>query len=207
MRGLVLYYVLSLGGILLAGALVGDERMAVNAEAGIFIGLTLLWSLRRRRDVAPVLRTIGLGPVGYGLVTVGALVSYAAAEALSSGLSRLLGIPEPTLREQFGGPGASLAWLLLLVAVEPAVFEEIAFRGVIQGGLARAFGRREALWASAILFAVIHLNPVTLPFLLLLGLYMGLLREKTGSLYPGMLAHFGHNGLLVVADHLGFDLL
>lgn len=87
---------------------------------------------------------------------------------------------------------------LLVIAVTPAVLEELMFRGVLQGRLLALFGTRLGLLATAAAFAICHAQPAVLPLHLGLGLYLGWLRERAGSLYPGMLMHFAYNGSIVV---------
>jgi membrane protease YdiL (CAAX protease family) len=43
----------------------------------------------------------------------------------------------------------------------------------------------------------------SLPHLLILGVVLGWLRVKTGSLYPGMLLHFSHNFLVILSERTG----
>lgn len=87
---------------------------------------------------------------------------------------------------------------LFVVAVTPAVLEEVMFRGVLQGRLTALLGTRVGLVATAAAFALCHGAPAVLPIHMGLGLYLGWLRERSGSLLPGMLMHFAYNGTIVV---------
>jgi len=80
-----------------------------------------------------------------------------------------------------------------LLVVAP-VMEEIFFRGVMRHLWGERL-RRGRLWGPALLFALAHGNPWSLPVLFLLGLTLGWLRERTGSLVPGILAHAAVNAL------------
>jgi membrane protease YdiL (CAAX protease family) len=88
---------------------------------------------------------------------------------------------------------------LLVVAVAPAVLEEIAFRGLLQGRLLALLGERAGVVTTAIAFAVCHGMPLVLPIHFALGLYLGWLRLRAGTLLPGMLMHFVYNGTLVAS--------
>lgn len=92
-----------------------------------------------------------------------------------------------------------LGWSLLLVAVFPAIFEELAFRGMVQGRLMAILGHREGLLATATAFALAHGASFGLPFHFFLGWYLGSLRDRSGSLFPGMLLHFLYNASLVLS--------
>ena len=103
-------------------------------------------------------------------------------------------------------------WVVLLaVAVTPAVCEELFFRGVVLSGL-RSLGKWPAIAISALLFAVAHASIYRLLPTLLLGLVLGYLVWKTGSIVVSMIVHALNNGIVAVlsqtpsvAAALGFD--
>jgi uncharacterized protein len=78
---------------------------------------------------------------------------------------------------------ASAAVLLIPVA------EELLFRGVLYPSLKRPFGRRSALWISAVLFGAAHFNLMTFLPLTLLGLVLAWLYDRTGNLLAPIVAH------------------
>lgn len=88
--------------------------------------------------------------------------------------------------------------LVLAFAVLPAICEELAFRGFILAGLSRKHPAGRAIVISAILFGVFHMMPQQMLTASLLGLLLGLLAIRSGSIFPGMLYHVLHNGLLVI---------
>jgi membrane protease YdiL (CAAX protease family) len=112
-------------------------------------------------------------------------------------------MPKIQYLETFADAGWGWQWSILIVCVMPAIFEELAFRGFIQTSLARVLGDRDAIFASALMFAILHLSMVSIPHLLVLGIALAVLRLKTKSLYPGMVLHFSHNFLVVLSEHFG----
>src|SRR5690606_3778296 len=54
-----------------------------------------------------------------------------------------------------------VAWLILLVAVTPAICEELVFRGVLLGGLSSRLPALSSVGISAILFGLFHLSNET----------------------------------------------
>jgi membrane protease YdiL (CAAX protease family) len=87
---------------------------------------------------------------------------------------------------------------LFTVAVMPAVVEEIGFRGMLQGRLMALLGRGQGCFVTAVAFMLVHLSPATMPIHLGLGLYLGWLRERSGSLWPGIFVHFAYNSMVVL---------
>ncbi len=96
-------------------------------------------------------------------------------------------------------------WAVLLgMAVLPASCEELFFRGFLQGSLARAYGARRAIVLAAVAFGVFHLfttdglAPERFVATTFLGLVLGWVFYASGSVWPGMLLHAVHNGLLLM---------
>jgi membrane protease YdiL (CAAX protease family) len=98
---------------------------------------------------------------------------------------------------ELGTFGTSPFALVMLLCVLPAFSEEIGFRGLLQPMLSSALGRPRAIWLVALLFAGIHLSVYSFPYLLLVGLLLGWVRDRTASLYPGMVIHALHNWFVV----------
>jgi membrane protease YdiL (CAAX protease family) len=91
-----------------------------------------------------------------------------------------------------------IALTLFVVAVCPAIFEELAFRGLVHGRLQAIFGAVQGRLITAAAFALAHGLTPALPIHAALGFYLGWLRDRSASLLPGMLTHFVYNGLIVV---------
>ena len=79
------------------------------------------------------------------------------------------------------------------IAVLPAIFEELYVRGAVFS-FSKKYGKTFAIFASAILFSVIHLNITQSVFAFLMGILLSLLVVKSKSLIPSMLLHFINNG-------------
>ncbi|HWL11105.1 MAG TPA: ABC transporter permease subunit/CPBP intramembrane protease [Planctomicrobium sp.] len=91
-------------------------------------------------------------------------------------------------------------WLSLAAfALAPAVCEELAFRGFILSGLQHSGRRWLPILLSAVLFGVIHMIPKQQFNAALLGIVIGLLAARSGSLLPGVIFHAIFNGCQVLA--------
>ncbi len=93
---------------------------------------------------------------------------------------------------------APLWQVLLLLALVPAVCEELAFRGFILSGFRHLGHRWRAIALSAVFFGLAQRHPPAVAAGLLLGVVLGLLAVQTGSLLPGVLFHLVHNSLVLV---------
>lgn len=83
------------------------------------------------------------------------------------------------------------------IALFTPIFEELLFRGTIQGKLSQALSPTEALIVQAALFSALHLSPLILLTHFVMGLAFGWVRRRSRSLYPGMLLHAAWNGWVV----------
>jgi len=95
---------------------------------------------------------------------------------------------------------AAPVWLLLgSFAVVPAVFEELCFRGFMFGALRTRLSGAWTVVVSALLFGLFHefFIPGKLIPSALLGLVLGWVRLRTGSVLPGMVLHALHNGVVL----------
>jgi membrane protease YdiL (CAAX protease family) len=198
-RSVIGIYFCLLGGVALASLLAkaADEFTAEAAGSGVIAFIVVVAVLRHRREVAECSGIAGFGWKGYAAIVLASVAIVGVVHGYVHGIDRLFRLHlEPELDTYAGRP---VVWAFLLHAAAPAVFEELGFRGVIFGLLRRSLDAREAVLLSAIAFGILHLSVPMLITHVPLGLYLGWLRHRSGSLYPSMVAHFLHNGLVVAA--------
>lgn len=96
---------------------------------------------------------------------------------------------------------------LFALALAPAVCEEYFFRGFLQNAIRRRTSAMVAVLSTGILFGLFHVilrDALMYERLLptaLMGIVLGVVFERSGSVLPGMLLHLCHNGLLVSVAH------
>ncbi len=132
---------------------------------------------------------------GFGFLALAALLVLALSMFLSPFL-RSGTNPQRELVDLLRGVhgwGPTLALLLLVAGVAP-VFEETLFRGFLMPVMARRWPMAWAVVGSALLFGAIHLQPLGLPTLAMLGLVLGLAMRRTGHLGTSILVHACWNG-------------
>jgi uncharacterized protein len=134
---------------------------------------------------------------------VGACVLFVVTMAAYFAFLEKLGVPFFKITGDIAQAGWPLWSALVLISLMPAVFEELAFRGVIQSSLERIFNARDAWLIQAALFSLMHLSPIIFPSHFAMGLCFGLIRMWSRSLYPGMLLHGAWNALVVLQEWHG----
>ena len=104
--------------------------------------------------------------------------------------------------------GVPLWQIVLLLAVTPAICEELAFRGFILSGLRHLGHRGMAIMVSSVFFGIVHgvLQQSLNAFVL--GMILGYVAVHSGSILPCMLFHGVHNAMqLSMASTLSSDFL
>lgn len=87
---------------------------------------------------------------------------------------------------------------LFVIAFMAAVSEEIFFRGMLQKVLIECTKNKHVgVWIGAALFSAFHMQFYGFVPRMLMGAYLGYLFLWSGSLWPGMIAHFVNNGVAV----------
>ena len=92
-----------------------------------------------------------------------------------------------------------------LMALLPAVAEELTFRGVVQGMFTR--NKHVAIWAAAAIFSFVHFQFYGFIPRMLLGAMFGYMLWWTGSLWVPMLMHFVNNCAAVVVAFWAYNYM
>lgn len=90
-------------------------------------------------------------------------------------------------------------WGYFAIGLLAPVCEELVFRGAVLRALLRWTPRHWlAIAISALLFALIHANPIQMPHAFLVGLLLGWLYYRTDSIVPGIVYHWVNNSIAYV---------
>lgn len=93
-----------------------------------------------------------------------------------------------------------LLLMLLFIAVIPGVFEELGFRGLMQGKLSKILDNEQALSITAFAFAFIHLSLLSIVWLVPFAFMLGYVRMRENTIWYGVLMHFVFNAIAVFHD-------
>lgn len=110
-------------------------------------------------------------------------------------ISSLIPAPEWFSKAMESALNISIPSFISVVIIAP-VFEEVLCRGIILEGLLKnKLKPQHAILWSALIFAVMHLNPWQGVYAFIIGCLMGWVYYKTRSLWTTILVHFINNGL------------
>lgn len=98
---------------------------------------------------------------------------------------------------------AQVVVAFIVIAILPAIGEELVFRGILQKELFRSTKNPHlSIWIAAAIFSAIHLQFYGFVPRMFLGAMFGYLYYWSGNLMVSMLAHFVNNGFTVIALYL-----
>jgi len=160
----------------------------------LWFGIVLAIAIDRR-DLLALRRPRSWGSAGR--LVVGAVLAIYALEAIVSALP----LPQSPSKEQGLTPthwepahaGAFAANVVLFALIAPVV-EELTFRGIGQS-LLSFVGRWPSLVLVGLAFGLAHGLLEALVVLVPFGIALAWLRDRTESVYPGMIVHALFNGL------------
>jgi CAAX protease family protein len=125
------------------------------------------------------------------------LAAFAVLVVVEEWASRTLGLPAPeSWRDRY--TGLLLVVRLIGLVVLAPVAEELVFRGMLFGRIVRTrLGQPGAIIIPAALFALLHLqySPLEMGFVAVDGLFFGLARAQSRSLYVPILLHASGNAI------------
>jgi len=175
--------------IVLAGA--GVPVLYAAAASYVAATAFVVVATRRHRDWLGVRRT---RPRYFaGAILVGLALWYPMLLLVT------LVVPSPEVKPlEHLVTSSPAAPTLLVIAILPAICEELVFRGLGARALARRLHPALAVLASAAVFALYHLQPAQMVSTFVLGLALGFIAVRADSALPTMCAHAANNAIAIV---------
>ena len=103
--------------------------------------------------------------------------------------------------------GIKIIPAIISVAVVPALFEELMFRGVILHSAEKSMGGVRAILVTGFCFSLMHGSPQQTVHQFLLGCGIAFLTLRSGSILPGMFAHFLNNLIALMISLVSDSIL
>jgi uncharacterized protein len=179
------------------GALLAAQAMFDGLLLFVALGVASDWKFR---PLGPPLRLLGLRP--FRISALGIMLATLVAYYIAAGLFASL-VLKPD-QDDIGGelgvnnPSVVIAVtaVLMIVLLAP-VAEELFFRGFVFAGLRTRWSLWPAAITSGLIFGLVHAPTgiTTVVPLAALGLALCWLYDRTGSLWPCVIAHMINNGL------------
>ncbi len=101
----------------------------------------------------------------------------------------------------------NIFYSLLAIAIAPAIFEELAFRGFFLKTFEQHLSENKSIIIVSLLFALIHFSFETFIPLFAASLLLGKITIRANSIFPAMLVHFLLNASSIIAFYFALDLI
>jgi membrane protease YdiL (CAAX protease family) len=176
----------------------GSILSQTATELGFLLVPMALVSMRGANGMKEILQRLGFRafkPSAFGWMAL-AFAIYLAFTIFYSVV-----ITEPRQKDIAESFGPTIVQILLIVIAAP-IAEETCFRGMLFGGLREKLPRLVAALITGIIFGGLHaLTGVSaVPPLIVFGILLALLYEKTGSIVPGILLHMLNNSIALLGQ-------
>ena len=93
-------------------------------------------------------------------------------------------------------------FVVLIVAIVPALSEEFLFRGIVQRSMEEAAGGLRGAVLAGLIFGAFHMNPFSLIPLVALGIFFGYVVYRSQNITLAVAAHFFNNFIACTASYL-----
>ena len=90
--------------------------------------------------------------------------------------------------------------LIFIIAVSPAICEEVLFRGAITSGLRSIFSPRVTILLVGLLFGLFHMSIYRFALTGMTGILLTYFVIRSGSIYLSIIAHFVNNAVAVIFE-------
>ena len=180
-------------------AKVASQAVVAITLIGTAVGFALIDTSGR---IGAALDRFGLRRISSAVVAlaVGAWVVYFVVQL---GIGALVSPSQDNVRDELGLSGTSAATIVvtyLLVVLGAAIGEELFFRGLVFAGLRNSMSLWPAALISSLLWGLLHLsggNLGVVAILVVFGLFLAWLYERTGTIWAGIIAHGLNNAIAV----------
>lgn len=176
-------------------AIVTEITGIQNLSPGNFIAyngymLFAIWFAwrNRKQTTEKVLQFRSIPPLVYPLLII-LTISFAV---FLDPLTSLIPMPE-FFERLFEMLSKRDIWTFLVVCITGPVLEEVLFRGIILDGFLNRYKPAKAIFWSALLFSLLHMNPWQSIPAFLNGLLLGYIYYRTRNLWPVILIHLVNN--------------
>ena len=166
--------------------------IALLVLSQLLMGLTTIAAAMR--SATPLLERLSLRAPKCPWWTL-ALFPMASAIPLAVGVGAAYGMtyfftPDNSIEALY--KNMTTAWaipFIILIGIMPGMMEELLFRGYVLTRLIERWGPLVGISVTTILFALFHVTPHAMVLAFILGIWLGILAWRTGSIWSGVICH------------------
>lgn len=157
-------------------------------------GVFVCWKALKVMEIPATFKASKMS-IGWVLMALVAAFSGAFAGDLLVEITNMPNFIEDTMMDQL----AYSFWGILAVAIVGPIAEELVFREGVCGYLARNGAKPwKAIWVSAVLFGIVHMNPAQVVVAMIIGFILGVIYIKTGNVVLTTIIHILNNSIAII---------
>lgn len=168
--------------------------MAITYVLQMGLSIALIMWQRRSRQVPEASLKKANGRLNGPLILWGILLIFVTGVVIEP----LLGLLPEVYLEMLNSAIGTGGWTILTTVVLAPIMEETLFRGLIQGAICRRDGATKAILISALLFGVFHFIPQQAINAFFVGIILGYIYFRTGSLLTVIIIHALNNAMAYI---------
>jgi len=209
LKDIIIIYLLSSFLLVVFGSLLQELHLPIGliiSELVFVVAPSLLYTIRYKYNVS---RTFHISPITFKTVWLTVVIT-AAAFVLVGSVARLQEMVRPLSQdyqefwEQVLRQFRQIPFIFTfaLMSVLPGICEELFFRGFLLRGFRKKYSDWFSIVLVGILFGIFHVDPYRFLPVTLLGILFGYIVVKTGSIFPGMIAHITNNTIAISISYV-----
>ncbi len=168
----------------------------------IMIALCVLFTLKRNGISFGAVFPVKCKPKYYLIAVLfifGLLFSVSYVNGLSLEFFKLFGYKPRESSSYFPDTsGGLIVPVFIVIAILPAFFEELMFRGVLLNCCENGMGSIRAILVTGFCFSLFHTSPEQTVYQFIAGCAFAFIAVRSGSVLPSVLMHFINNALIVI---------
>ena len=167
-----------------------DGMLAVSV---IDIVIVIIFWINNSSEIKPLFSFAGFRFKIALLTIVGALIGSVCISFLADLIQ--VSISDDVFYNPYLFEGTPFPFLIsiLFICMQPAIFEEVAFRGFLFNNLQKVSSSIGAVYITSFVFGIIHLALISMLWLVPIGLAFAFLRMRYNTLWYGIIGHFTYN--------------
>jgi membrane protease YdiL (CAAX protease family) len=182
----------------------GDDFQGFVIVNAIDVAIVLVFAIMAWKDIRPLFSFSGFRFSIAALTVVCALAGSLFVSELANFIN--ISINDDVFYDTwlFHETTSPLLYSVLFVCVQPALFEEVAFRGFLLNNIQKIASPAGAIYITSFIFGIVHLAIISMLWLVPIGLAFAVLRLKYNTLWYGVIGHFAYNLGITLLEHFQY---
>jgi membrane protease YdiL (CAAX protease family) len=195
----IFFFALLIYIIILQISKFGNDYKSVLIADSLFAVIIIIFFIINLQTTLPLFKVKKFKPKILIQLLIGMPILAILVSFLASFLNQnVLNESSETYYSHFQDSPFPLLLSIISIALFPALFEEIAFRGVIFNQSLQIIRLKQSIFISAILFTILHLSILSILWIFPLGLLFGYYRARYNTILYGIIGHFIYNSSIVI---------